>query len=147
MFSGGSVLWSSENTASSLMMQTNVMQNFSSLLNHTYNLYGGSTCLPILSPKPVAEHVKRCLTDKSTKYKLVSMFSCGSVLWSSENTALSLMMQTNLMQNFSALLSTQSYLQFFFGGSTCLPILSPKPVAESASVDFIGRRRLRASFI
>ena len=24
---------------------------------------------------------------------------------------------------------------------------APKPVAESASVDFIGRRRLRASFI
>ena len=41
MFSGGSVLWSSENTASSLMMQTNLMQNFSALLNHTYNLYGG----------------------------------------------------------------------------------------------------------
>ena len=39
------------------------------------------------------------------------------------------------------------FLQFFLGGSTCLPILSPKPVAESASVDFIGRRRLRASFI
>ena len=55
-------------------------------------------------------------------------------------------MQTNLMENFSALLSTQSYLHFF-GGSTCLPILSPKPVAESASVDFIGRRSLRASFI
>ena len=42
--------------------------------------------------------------------------------------------------------TTQSYLQFLWG-STCLPILSPKPVAESASVDFIGRRRLRASFI
>ena len=23
------------------MMQTNLMQNFSALLNHTYNLYGG----------------------------------------------------------------------------------------------------------
>ena len=42
--------------------------------------------------------------------------------------------------------TTQSYLHFF-AGSTCLPILSPKPVAESASVDFIGRRHLRASFI
>ena len=92
----------------------------------------------------VVKHVKRCLTDKSTKYKLESMFSGGSVLWSSENTASSLMMQANLMQNFSALLN-HSYN--FYGGSTCLPILSPKPVAESASVDFIGRRRLRASFI
>ena len=53
-------------------------------------------------------------------------------------------MQTNLMQNFSALVN-RTYN--FYGGSTCLPILSPKPVAESASVDFIGRRRLRASFI
>ena len=72
------------------------------------------------------------------------MFSGGSVLWSSENTASSLMMQTNVMQNFSALLN---HTYNFFGGSTCLPILSPKPVAESASVDFIGRHRLRASFI
>ena len=54
------------------------------------------------------------------------------------------MMQTNLMQNFSALLN---HTYNFYGGSTCLPILSPKPVAESASVDFIGRRRLGASFI
>ena len=54
------------------------------------------------------------------------------------------MMQTNLMQNFSAL---GNHTYNFYGGSTCLPILSPKPVAESASVDFIGRRRLRASFI
>ena len=53
-------------------------------------------------------------------------------------------MQTNLMQNFSAL---HNHAYNFYGGSTCLPILSPKPVAESASVDFIGRRRLRASFI
>ena len=53
-------------------------------------------------------------------------------------------MQTNLMENFSALLN-HSYN--FYGGSACLPILSPKPVAESGSVDFIGRRRLRASFI
>ena len=44
--------------------------------------------------------------------------------------------------------TTQSYLQFVGGGgSTCLPILSPKPVAKSASVDFIGCRSLRASFI
>ena len=41
MLSGGSVLWSFENTASSLMMQTNLMQNFSALLNHTYNFYEG----------------------------------------------------------------------------------------------------------
>ena len=40
-----------------------------------------------------------------------------------------------------------SYIFFWGGGSMCLPILSPKPVAESVSVDFIGRRRLRASFI
>ena len=53
-------------------------------------------------------------------------------------------METNLMQNFSALLN---HTYNFYGGSTCLPILSPKPVAESASVDFIGRRRRRASFI
>ena len=53
-------------------------------------------------------------------------------------------MQTNLMRNFSALLN---HADNFFGGSTCLPILSPKLVAESVSVDFIGRRRLRASFI
>ena len=39
MFSCGSVLWSSENTALSLMMQTNLMQNFSALLNHTYNFF------------------------------------------------------------------------------------------------------------
>ena len=39
MFSCGSVLWSSENTASSLMMQTNLMQNFSVLLNHTCNFF------------------------------------------------------------------------------------------------------------
>ena len=56
------------------------------------------------------------------------------------------MMQTNLMQNFSALLN-HTYIFFFGGGVKCLPILSPKPVSESASVDFIGRRRLRASFI
>ena len=50
--------------------------------------------------------------------------------------------------------TTQSCLFFFFFfsfflgvGSMCLPILSPKPVAETSSVDFIGRRRLRASFI
>ena len=55
-------------------------------------------------------------------------------------------MDGNLGHNFSALL--RSYLDWFgFGGSTCLPISSSKPVAESASVDFIGRRRLRASFI
>ena len=55
-------------------------------------------------------------------------------------------MQTNLMQNFSALLN-HTYNFYGGGGSTCLPILSPKPVAESASVAFIGRRRLSASFI
>ena len=56
------------------------------------------------------------------------------------------MIQTNVMQNFSALLN---HTYNFYGGSTflCLPILSQKPVAESATVDFIVRRRLRASFI
>ena len=72
------------------------------------------------------------------------MFSGGSVLWSSENTASSLMMQTNLMQNFSALLN-HSY-NFLWGVNVFADFI-PKPVAESASVDFIGRRRLRASFI
>ena len=72
------------------------------------------------------------------------VFWWKSVLWSPKNTASCLMMQTNLMQNFSALLN---HTYHFLGGSTCLPILSPKPVPESASADFIGRRRLRASFI
>ena len=52
-------------------------------------------------------------------------------------------MQTNLMQNFSALLNQPT---IYFGGQ-CVCRFSPKPVAESASADFIGRRRLRASFI
>ena len=45
------VLWSSENTASSLMMQRNLMPNFSALLNHTFFFGGGGNVFADLVPK------------------------------------------------------------------------------------------------
>ena len=90
---------------------------------------------------------KRCLTDKSSKYKLVPKYvfwwKCFVVVIRKH------CIELDDANKFDAKFQCTTLIipTILFTGSTCLPILSPKPVAESASVDFIGRRRLRASFI